>query len=64
MQACEKCGSDDVHRVPQPNIQVSIKIRWWQTADLVYYVCTNCGFVELYVADKTMLPRIAEKYPK
>jgi predicted nucleic-acid-binding Zn-ribbon protein len=62
--ACAKCGSDDVHHVPQSNFEVSIRLGLLRKADLDCDVCTNCGFVELYVADKTMLPHIAEKYPK
>lgn len=64
MSACIKCGSTEVYRVPQTAVEVSIAISWSRTANLDYHVCGDCGFVELFVADKSMLPHIAEKYSK
>jgi predicted nucleic-acid-binding Zn-ribbon protein len=61
---CAKCGSDEVRRVPQTAVEVSIAITWSKTASVDYYVCTACGFIELYVRDKAYLPNIAEKYSK
>ncbi len=61
---CAKCGSEDIRRIPQEAIQVAIAISWTKTAMLEYHVCVSCGFVETYVADKTLLPAIAEKYTK
>ncbi len=61
---CSKCGSGDVHLVEQTSVEVSIAITWATTAGIAYRVCTSCGCVELYVKDKSLLPRIAEKYPK
>jgi predicted nucleic-acid-binding Zn-ribbon protein len=60
---CPKCPSREIHRVPQTAVEVSIAISWSKTANLDYYVCTACGYVELYVADTALLPSIAEKYP-
>lgn len=61
---CSKCGVNDVHMVPQTAVEVSIAISWSSTASIDYYVCTACGYVELYVKDNALLPKIAEKYPK
>lgn len=61
---CSKCGANDIHRVTQTAVEVSIAISWSSTASLDYYVCTTCGYVELYVKDKALLPKIAEKYPR
>ena len=61
---CAKCGSDDVRRVPQGAVEVAIAISWMKTAMLDYHVCVGCGFVELEIADKALLPAIAEKYSK
>ena len=61
---CSKCGANDVHLVPQTAVEVSIAISWMSTANIDYYVCTGCGYVELFVKDKPLLPKIAEKYPK
>lgn len=62
--ACPKCGSNEIHVVSNTATEVAIAIKWSSTAYLTYYVCTECGYVELYVKDKHLLPRIAEKYPK
>ena len=62
--SCAKCGSDDVHRVPQQAVEVSIAISWTSTASLDYLVCCTCGAIELSIMDKAYLPKIAEKYPK
>ncbi len=59
---CSKCGANDVHLINQTAVEVSIAISWSKTANLDYYVCTACGYVELYVKDKALLPSIAEKY--
>lgn len=61
---CTKCGANEVRCVPQPSVEVSIAITWMSTAGIEYLVCTQCGHVELYVRDKQLLPKIAEKYPK
>lgn len=61
---CSKCGADDLHLIDQTAVEVSIAITWSTTASIEYRVCTSCGFVELYVKNKLLLPRIAEKYPK
>ena len=61
---CPKCGSNEVHAVSNTATEVAIAIKWSSTAYLNYYVCTECGFVELFVRDKHLWPKIAEKYPK
>lgn len=44
--------------------EMSIKLGFFDSAGLTYYICTNCGYVELFVEDKDKLPLIAEKHPK
>ena len=61
---CPKCEAKEVHRVTNTASEVAIALSFLATAFLDYYVCTNCGYVEMFVKDKTMLPKIAEKYPK
>jgi hypothetical protein len=60
---CPKCEAKEVH-VYSSSTEVSVKLSTFGSAGLVYYICTNCGYVELFVEDKENLPRIAEKYPK
>lgn len=61
---CTKCGADEIHLVPQTAVEMSIALTWMSTANIDYYVCVACGFVELYVKEHQLLPKIAEKYPK
>lgn len=61
---CPKCDAGRVHVVTQTAVEMSIAISWSKTAGVEYYVCAGCGYVELYVKDKAMLPDIAEKYSK
>ena len=61
---CPKCDGMEVHEVAKTAVEVAIALSWMSTADLSYYVCSKCGYVELYVKDTSLLPKIAEKYPR
>lgn len=61
---CSKCESRDVHVYDKAAIEMSIAISMFNSASLIYYICTNCGYVELFVKNRESLPLIAEKYPK
>ena len=61
---CPKCEAKEVHRVTNTSSETAIALSFLSTAFLDYYVCTKCGYVELFVQGKTLLPKIAEKYPK
>lgn len=61
---CPKCQAKEVHFYTNTPAEISINLGFLRHAGLVYYICTNCGYVELYVEDKYDLPKIAEKLPK
>ena len=61
---CPKCERKEVHVFKNTAAELSINVGVFSAAGLVYYVCTNCGYVELFVDDKEKLPKIAEKYPR
>jgi predicted nucleic-acid-binding Zn-ribbon protein len=61
---CLKCGEKEVHLASNTTVEVAVALTWRESATLDYYVCTNCGYVELFVQDAELLPKIAEKYPK
>lgn len=61
---CPKCSGSEIRVVANTATEVAISIGWTATAFLNYYVCTDCGYVELYVQDEKLLPKLAEKYPK
>jgi hypothetical protein len=61
---CPKCEAREVHLFTRTAAELSINLSFFGSAGLAYYICTNCGYVELFVEDKEKLPRIAEKYPK
>lgn len=57
---CPKCDSTGVHVVDVAHL--AIPISTFSVAPLGCYVCAGCGYVELYVKDKGLLPAIAGKY--
>ncbi|MBS1792309.1 MAG: hypothetical protein JSS81_00565 [Acidobacteria bacterium] len=61
---CPKCEARAVHLFSGTGAELSIRLGPFSAAGVVYYVCTSCGYVELFVEDREKLPRIAEKYPK
>ncbi len=61
---CPKCASTDIHVVSNTASEVAIGISFLNTAFLNYHVCVSCGYVEMFVQDAAMLPKIAEKFPK
>ncbi len=61
---CPKCEGKEVHLVSNTTSEVAISLTFLSTAFLNYYVCTNCGYVEMFVQDEKLLPKIAEKYPR
>ena len=61
---CPKCNGTEIRVVENTATEVAISLGWTATVFLNYYVCTDCGFVELFVQDKSLLPKLAGKYPK
>lgn len=57
---CPKCNETSVHVVDASHLAVPIST--FSVAPLGFFVCVRCGHVELYVRDKELLPKIAEKY--
>jgi hypothetical protein len=63
-ESCPKCEAKEVHIFTKTAVEIAIPITWMTTAGLDSYICTNFGYVELFVKDKLLLPKIAEKYAK
>jgi predicted nucleic-acid-binding Zn-ribbon protein len=67
---CPKCGSEAVHAgveiMPKsgPFGSNSIPISIVSIAALDNYVCTDCGYLERYIADPEKLKEIGKKWPK
>jgi hypothetical protein len=67
---CPKCDSDKVFHgaeIPAkfgPFGSNSIPITMLSIASLDNYVCTECGYLESYVAESTKLKEISKKWPK
>ena len=65
---CSKCGSDKVYsgtEIPLksgPFGSNSIPISITSIASLNNYVCSECGYLESYVADEDKLIEIAKKW--
>ena len=67
---CPKCGSKeifcgkDIQLKSGPFGSNSIPISMTSIAALDNYVCTECGYVESYVADKAKLKEITIRWPQ
>ncbi len=61
---CPKCEAKDVHVSNGTSVEVSVRLGAFSSASVLYYICTACGYVEMFIENKADLPRIAEKYPK
>lgn len=61
---CPKCAAREVRLFKNTGAELSINVGFFGAASVVYYICTSCGYIELFVDDKANLPKIAEKYPK
>ena len=67
---CPKCGSEEVYLgievLPKsgPFGSNSIPISIVSIAALDNYVCTDCGYLESYIADNEKMKEIVKKWPK
>jgi len=67
---CPKCGSEAVYSgvevLPKsgPFGSNSIPVTLVSIAALDNYVCTDCGYLESYIADAEKLKEIVKKWPK
>ena len=61
---CPKCDAREVHLVEKTPTELAIALGWTNTAFVNFYVCTKCGYLEVFVKDRKLLPNIAERYPK
>jgi hypothetical protein len=61
---CAKCGAREVHVVDGSRTEISIPLGFVSKAFANLYVCTACGYVEMFVEDAADLPKIAERWPK
>ena len=65
---CPKCGSNSVYcgdAIPLkggPFGSNSIPVSLVSMASLDNYVCTECGYLESYIAEQEKLEEIAEKW--
>jgi predicted nucleic-acid-binding Zn-ribbon protein len=58
---CPKCEAKEVCVVPESSVEMAINVGR-EMAYMSYYICTNCGYAELFVRDAEMLQQIAWKY--
>lgn len=67
---CPKCGSEEIYSGANVSAKSgpfgsnSIPITLMSIAALDNYVCTDCGYVESYVADAAKLKEIVQRWPK
>lgn len=62
---CDKCGNASVFEVDASKYaDTSIPLTSWVAVGVTYYICTMCGYVEMYALDRRGLERIAKDKPK
>jgi predicted nucleic-acid-binding Zn-ribbon protein len=64
---CPKCGLLNVYMKNNgiaANTYLFVSISGFSYVYLDNYICTDCGYVESYVADKSKLPAIASKWDR
>jgi predicted nucleic-acid-binding Zn-ribbon protein len=62
---CPKCESEEVHVVSTIRNDIIIPLGVFSVGSATnLYVCVECGYIEIYVQDKTDLPKIAERWPR
>ncbi len=65
---CPKCGSESIYcgdKIPLKNGPFgsnSIPVSILSMAALDNYVCTDCGYIESYIAEKDKLKEIVESW--
>lgn len=65
---CPKCGSGDVIRVPGnahrylANSICITRFAWVRRIPVDRFVCSDCGYVENWVADRDGLKKIKQAY--
>lgn len=61
---CPKCEAQEVYLVKEKVVELSVQLSWTRFVNIGQYLCTNCGYTECFANDKSLLPKIAEKYQK
>jgi hypothetical protein len=62
---CPKCDARAVHLMNGPYADlVHVPISTWSNASTDYYICVECGYLEIYVRDRSDLPKIARRWPR
>ena len=64
---CPKCSASTIYTkrngiAAESGITVSFGL--FSYAEFDAYICTTCGYTEIYIADKSDLLKIAEKWRK
>ncbi|MGE3802563.1 MAG: zinc ribbon domain-containing protein [Candidatus Kapaibacterium sp.] len=61
---CPKCKSKEISVVVGAYAGITVKLGNWSSGAFTnLYICTTCGYIEIYVEDNADLPKIAERWP-
>ena len=64
---CPKCSSSNIRKKTNGlglsgKGTVVLAVTWISACSIDLYTCTDCGYLEMYIADRDKLPKIAEKW--
>jgi predicted nucleic-acid-binding Zn-ribbon protein len=55
---CPKCQGQEIYKVSRFGAHGNIDLGLVQTAPLTHLICTDCGYVELYILELSQLPKV------
>lgn len=63
---CPKCSAENVRLVAGNRTEVSVATKgvFSSGAFTCFYVCGDCGYLEIYVEKEEDLPKICEAWPQ
>lgn len=61
---CPKCKGAEVRVVANTAAEIAMGLGWTASAFMNYQVCSDYGFVELFIQDHELFPKLAAKCPK
>jgi predicted nucleic-acid-binding Zn-ribbon protein len=55
---CPKCQGREIYRVSQGGAGGYVSLGMVQAAPLTHLICTECGYVELYILETSQLAKV------
>ena len=60
-EICPKCKSNNISEIKSDSLGARISTGALSIANVSYYICCQCGYVEEWITDKKDLEKISDK---